>query len=358
MMMYATVFERHGSDATLVWRELPTPVPAPDEVLIQLEWAAVNHLDIDIRNGVSGMAVGLPHILGTEGTGIISAMGSAVRDWHIGQRVGTYAFRTCRRCKNCLLGRQNMCMDIVTLGGQRAGAYAQYVLVRDDQLVEVPATVSLRDALASYKMTTVWEALVETAALQPNEVVLVTGAGGGVGLSAVLLAHRLGARVIAATGSDQKNATLLALGASHVVNYRSNDLVDVVRQLTQGAGVDVVLDVASGDGLRKVIAATRPGGRVAVVGAHAGERVEIDMLDLFRRHIAIHGCGRYTTKILKSVFQELANGMPPVPIHQAFALADAAKAHRVMESRDFLGRLLLYCGAGDALAIPSEAPMH
>lgn len=355
--MHASMFDRYGPAETLAWREVPKPAPGPDEVLVQLEWAAVNHLDIDIRNGVSGMAVSLPHILGTEGSGTVSAVGSRVKDWRIGQRVGTYAFTTCRRCKNCLLGRPNMCLDIVTLGGQRHGAYAQFLLVRDDQLVEVPDTVSLRDALASYKMATAWEALIETAALQSDDVLLVTGAGGGVGLSAVLLAHRLGAKVIAATGSDKKNTRLLALGASHVVNYRTDDLVAIVRELTQGAGVDVVLDVAAGDNLPKAIAATRPGGRVAVVGAHAGEKVAIDMLDLFRRHIAIHGCGRYTTKILRSVFGELADGMSAVPVHRAFALSDAAEAHRVMESRDFLGRLLLYCGLASPDK-PSEAPMH
>jgi len=357
-MMNATMFEQFGAAETLVWREIPTPVPGPDEVLIRLEWAAVNHLDIDIRNGESGMAVSLPHVLGTEGTGTISAVGSMVKDWRIGQRVGTYAFTTCRRCKNCLLGRQNMCLDIVTLGGQRHGAYAEFVLVRDDQLVEVPDKVSLREALASYKMATAWEALVETAALQPDDVLLVTGAGGGVGLSALLLAHRLGAKVIAATGSDKKNTSLLALGASHVVNYRSDDLVEAVRELTQGAGVDAVLDVAAGDGLRMAIAATRPGGRVAVVGAHAGETVEIDMLDLFRRHISIHGCGRYTTQILRTVFQKLADGMPAVPVHQEFALAHACEAHRVMESRDFLGRLLLHCGPGKPKKKPGGTSMQ
>ncbi len=356
--MNATMFDRFGSAETLVWQETPTPVPGPDEVLIRLEWAAVNHLDIDVRNGQSGMAVSLPHVLGTEGTGTISAVGSMVKEWRIGQRVGTYAFRTCRRCRNCLLGRQNMCLDIVTLGGQRQGAYAEFIVVRDDQLVEVPDTLALRDALASYKLATAWEALVETAALQPNEVLLVTGAGGGVGLSAVMLAHRLGAKVIAATGSDRKNASLLALGASHVVNYRADDLVEVIRELTQGAGVDAVLDVAAGDGLRKAIAATRPGGRVAVVGAHAGETTEIDMLDLFRRHISIHGCGRYTTKILRRVFQELANGMAPVPVHREFALSDASEAHRVMESRDFLGRLLLNCRSGQPTDELSEARVN
>ena len=347
--MRATIFERHGASRSLVMCDVPTPVPEADQIVLRLGWAAVNHLDLDIRNGISGMTIGLPHILGTEGTGTVSAVGSAVQRLRLGQRVGTYAFRTCRRCKNCLLGRQNMCLDVRTLGGQLPGTYAEYVVVRQDQAVEVPEGLSLQDAIASYKYATAWEALVTTAALQPGEIVLVTGAGGGVGVSAVILARHLGATVIAATGSDAKNRRLLDLGASHVVNYRAANLTKAVQELTRGAGVDLVLDVAAGDGLRDAIAATRPGGRIAVVGAHSGERVEVDMLDLFRRHISIHGCGRYTTDILQSVFQALVNGLPSVPVHGVFELADAGLAHQVMEGRDFLGRLLLYCGAGSEL---------
>ena len=345
--MKAMVFGEFGPAEVLVEREIETPSPGPDEVLVRLEWAALNHLDLDIRNGVSGMRVPLPHVLGTEGTGTVAALGSAVGRWHVGQRVGTCAFRTCRRCENCRVDRPNMCLDILTLGGQLPGAYAEYVVVRDDQLVALPDELSLRDAVASYKLATAWEALVVTARLQAGERVLVTGAGGGVGVSAVLLARHLGATVIAATGSDEKNDRLRELGAAHVVNYRTDDLADRVRLLTQGCGVDLVFDVASGPLLQRAIAATRPGGRVAVVGAHAGERVEIDMLDLFRRHIAIHGCGRYTPAILASVFEALGGGLPAAPVHGVFALAKAAQAHRVLEGRDFFGRLLLRCASED-----------
>ncbi len=343
--MKAVVFERFGAPDVLHLCDVPTPEPAADEVVVALEWAGVNHLELDVRSGIAGMPVDLPHVLGTEGCGTVAAIGSAVGAWRVGDRVGTYAFRTCRRCRNCEQGRQNLCTDIVTLGVQRAGSYAQFVVVRDDQLVAVPDALSLRDATASYKLATCWEALVETTALQAGETVLVIGAGGGVGVCAVMLARALGATVIAATGSFEKNARLRELGAAHVIDYRREDLTAAVRTLTDGFGVDLVFDVAAGPGLRAAIAATRPGGRVAMVGAHAGEETAVDMLDLFRRHIAIHGCGRYTTKILQTIFSRLAAGMPTPPVHQAFALADAASAHRTMEGRAFFGRLLLDVGS-------------
>ena len=345
--MRAVLFDRFGPAEVLGLRDVATPVPGPDEVLVKLEWAAVNHLDLDVREGISGMAVSLPHIPGTEGTGRVSAVGATVRRWSVGQRVGTYAFRICRQCDNCRADRINMCLDIRTLGGQLPGAYAEYICVREDQLVAVPDLLSLHDAVAAYKLATAWEALKATVQVQPGEVVLVTGAGGGVGSAAVVLALHLGARVVAASGSDEKNARLRALGAAEVLNYRSGALSAAVKRLTAGRGVDVVFDVAAGPGLGDAIAATRPGGRVAVIGAHAGERVEIDMLDLFRRHISIHGCGRYTPAILGAVFEARCAGLPAPPIHQEFALQDAAAAHRLMQQRDFFGRLLLRCGAGD-----------
>ncbi len=152
----------------------------------------------------------------------------------------------------------------------------------------------------------------------------------------------------AATGSDEKNERLRQIGATYVLNYRTDALADRVRHLTAGNGVDVVFDVAAGPRLQKAIAATRPGGRVAVVGAHAGERVEIDMLDLFRRHIAIHGCGLYTPAILAAVFDTLCDGLPAAPVHAVYPLAQAAQAHRVLEGRDFFGRLLLRCASDGA----------
>ncbi|MGE0314255.1 MAG: alcohol dehydrogenase catalytic domain-containing protein [Lautropia sp.] len=341
--MRATVIDAYGPAEVLRVREVPTPEPGADEVLVRLRWAGVNHLEIDVRNGVAGMPVTLPHIPGTEGVGEIAAVGTDVRRWTPGQRVGTCAFRTCGRCRSCRLGHANLCADIRTLGVQLPGSYAQYVVVREDQLVAIPDGLCSRAAIASYKLATAWEALVETLALQAGETLLVTGAGGGVGVSAVLLARELGATVIAASGSRDKHARLLALGATHVVDYRGEDLRARIRALTDGVGVDAVLDVAAGPVLRDAIAGCRPGGRVAVVGAHAGEETPIDMLDLFRRHIAIHGCGRYTARILEAVFARLAGGMSPVPVQQVFDLADAASAHRLIESRNFVGRLLLDC---------------
>jgi len=339
--MHAVVFDTFGDPDVLAYREVPPPTLAPDEVLVRLRRAAVNHLDLDIRSGVSGMPVAFPHILGTEGVGEIAHLGDQVSDWRIGQRVGTYAFHTCGVCVNCRAGRINMCTVIRTLGGDRWGTYATHIAVHRSQLVAIPDGLDDDPAIASYKYATAWEALVDTVRLQPGETVLVIGAAGGVGSAAARLAVHLGATVIGAAGSAKKTDYVMGLGAAHCIDYTQEDLAAGVLRLTQGVGVDVVFDVAGGETLRRAIRATRHGGRIAVVGAHGGEDVTIDFVDLFRRHIAIHGCGRYTPAILARVFAMLGAGLPAATIAARFPLKDAAKAHIAMARRDFVGRFVL-----------------
>ncbi len=330
-----------GGPEVLEVRDVPDPEPGPHEVVVRLDHAALNHLDLDIRNGMAAMDVAFPHVLGTEGVGVVEAVGADVKSWELGQRVGTFAFRTCGDCPGCRAGRENMCARVTTLGGQQWGAYAGRIHVRDDQLVALPEMLSFAEAMASYKLATAWEGLVETAGLTDGESVLVTGAGGGVGSAAVLLAKHLGARVIAATGSDEKCERLKDLGADEAFNYNREPLDTAIARLAGEDGLDVVFDVAAGENLITALQALRWGGRAVVVGAHAGQRVEVDMLDLFRRHVAIHGCGRYTRAILSAVFDLRCAGLPMPPVHATYALTDAAEAHRVMESRRFFGRLLL-----------------
>ena len=339
--MKAVVVAAFGGPEGLKVRDVPDPDPGPHDVVIRLEYAAVNHLDLDIRSGESANKVIFPHVLGTEGVGTIEALGAEVGGWRTGQRVGTYAFRTCGDCAGCRAGRENMCAKVTTLGGQHWGAYAQLIRVRDDQVVALPDALPFAEAMASYKLATAWEGLVTTAGLQAGESVLVTGAGGGVGSAAVVLAHHLGARVIGATASDEKNERLKALGVEDVVNYCDEPLAEALHRITGGEGLDAVFDVAAGPNLSAAVRGLRWGGRAVVVGAHGGERVEVDMLDLFRRHVAIHGCGRYTRAILRSVFEARCGGLAMPPVHATFPLEQAAEAHRVMESRDFFGRLLL-----------------
>lgn len=339
--MKTVQFDTFGGPDVLAYRDVTAPGPRPGEVLLDIHYIGVNHLDIDVREGVSGLPVALPHTLGTEAAGIVAAVGADTSTFSVGDGAATYAFRSCGTCPACAAGRPNLCARIGTLGAHDPGTYAAQIALPAARVVKLPDGLGALDAIASYKLATAWEALVETAALQPGETMVVTGAGGSVGSAAVLLGKHLSATVIGIASSDARCARIAGIGADHTINYRDQDLTSALLDVTHGRGVNLIFDVAGGESLVAAIRGLAWGGRVALVGAHAGEVVPVDMVDLFRRHLTIYGCGRYTRPILEAVFAARAEGLAAPPIDTIFPLAKAADAHRLMESREFFGRILL-----------------
>ena len=339
--MKAVQVDAFGGLEVLTYRDLAAPKPAPGEVLVEVHYIGVNHLDVDVREGVSGLPVALPHTLGTEATGIVAAVGPNTHAFMLGDRVATYAFRSCGTCAACAASRPNLCARTGTLGAHDQGTYTEQIPLPIECLIKLPDGLSTLDAVRSYKLATAWEALIETAALQPGETMAVTGAGGSVGSAAVLLGKHLSATVIGIASSDARCARIAENGADHTINYRDQDLTATLLDVTDGKGVDLVFDVAGGETLVAAIQGLAWGGRIALVGAHAGEVVPVDMVDLFRRHLTVYGCGRYTRPILEAVFAARVEGLAAPPIDTVFPLAKAADAHRLMESRRFFGRTLL-----------------
>jgi NADPH:quinone reductase-like Zn-dependent oxidoreductase len=229
------------------------------------------------------------------------------------------------------------------LGVTTWGTYAQFVKLGAHNVVRLPDGISFDDAVAAQiPFATAWEALIEVGRLTAGETVLVNAAGSGVGSAGVQIAKLAGARVIATTGADEKFAAARALGADAVVNYQKTKVGDAVMALTGGLGVDLALDMVGGPRLHDCIAALALGGRIVSVGAHGGEQVDLDMIELFRKHISLHGCGRSTKAMVLKVLDLVAAGRLKPVIFKAFDLAEAGEAHRVMESRNFFGRMLMH----------------
>lgn len=340
--MKAVTMKRHGGRDALIFEEIDTPKPGAGEVLIRLYAAGVNHVDIDIRNGISGMHTSLPHILGVDGAGEIADLGPEVTRWKIGDRVAPHFILNCGICRNCRKGRDNICSSFSILGANQWGTYAEYVVVPAHTMVPIPNGLSYESAAAGgVPFATAWEGLVTTANVKPGETVLINAAGSGVGSSAIQVAKLAGARVIASAGSDEKLRRARELGAHGVINYHDTSLSDAVLDMTAGNGVDVALDMVGGTILLQTIQSLSSGGRLATVGAHAGEKVKIDMIEVFRKHISIHGCGRSTKSVFEKVFDLMADGALRPIIHQKFPLAQAGEAHKIMESRNFFGRMIL-----------------
>ncbi len=340
--MKAIVLREYGAFDTLLWEDVSTPVPDFGEVVIRVRATGLNHCDTDLRRGLFGLAQTFPHVMGVDAAGTIEAVGPGVTEYKPGDRVAPHFVLSCGTCRNCLRGLENICLNAGLLGITTWGSYAQFVKVRQNNLIRLPDGLPFDEAVAAQvPLATAWEALIEVGKLRAGETVLVNAAGSGVGSAGIQIAKLAGARVIATTGQDSKFAAARALGADEVINYSTANVPDAVMALTGGLGADIVLDMVGGDRLKDSIAAAALGGRIVSVGAHGGEHVDIDMIELFRKHISLHGCGRSTRAMVGEVLGLVAAGKLKAVIHKHFPLSQAAAAHELMESRAFFGRMVM-----------------
>ncbi|KAK9769846.1 putative Enoyl reductase (ER) domain-containing protein [Seiridium cardinale] len=343
--MKAIVLHAHGGPESLSYEEAPDPIPAANEVLIRVIATALNHVDIDVRNGTSGVesTQSLPHVPGVDAVGVVQSVGSSVSLWKKGDRVAPHFILSCSKCPNCRGGRENICTASKILGLTHWGGYAEFVCVPEHNLVGIPDGVGLDEAAAGMTpFSTAWEALIVTAGLKAGETVLITGAGGGVGSHAVQVAALAGAKVIACAGADYKIERVKELGVvDEIVNYKKESLVAGVMRVTGGTGVDVAFDGIGGQILKDCIQCLTDGGRIASIGAHGGEVVDIDMIQFFRKHLTMHGCGRSTRGTMAKVLDLMARRKLVPIVDRKYPLRQAKDAHEVMEGRDFCGRILL-----------------
>lgn len=340
--MEAIVLRKYGDASKLKLEQVEAPEIGPNEVLIRNHAVGVNHCDTDVRRGIFGVAQTFPHVMGVDAAGTVEAVGEAVVGFKPGDRVAPHFLLTCGTCRNCMRGKENICLNGSVLGVNQWGTYAQFTKVRENNLIPLPAGLGFEEAVAAQvPFSTSWEALIETGKLQVGETVLINAAGSGVGSAGIQIAKLAGARVIATTGSSEKFGAARELGADEVLNYNEVDVPAAVHDLTGGLGVDLAFDMVGGDRLLDSINALALGGRLVTVGAHAGEQVEIDMIEFFRKHISMHGCGRSTKAMVAKILGLVADGKLKPVIHKTFPLAKASEAHEVMESRDFFGRMIL-----------------
>jgi NADPH:quinone reductase-like Zn-dependent oxidoreductase len=329
-----------GGPETLVAERVDVPAPGAGEVLVRVRAAGVNHLDLDIRAGTSRLPIRLPHVLGLEAAGEIASVGPGVEGLASAARGAVLYQSHCGASVPCAAGEDSLCPRGELLGVHRAGGYAQYVVAPAGQVVPLAAQVSFDDAAAvQLSFGTAWHALAGRAGLRQGETVLVSAAGSGVGSAALQVALLLGARRVASVGSPAKAAAARALGVDLVVDYSSAPLAETVRAET--GGVDVVLEHVGGELFAESLRCLRPGGRIVVLGAHAGERVPVDLVELFRNQWSVIGSRRATDGELRHVFDLLAAGELRPTIHAALPLAQAAEAHELLASRRAFGKVLL-----------------
>lgn len=341
--MKAVRIHEHGGVEKLRYEEAPEPTLAgPNDAIIKLKAASLNHIDIWIRRGLTGVEIALPHILGGDGAGVIAETGDQVRNIKTGDAVCLYPPSGCGRCEFCINGREYMCVKLRVLGERENGTYAEYARVPARNCFPIPPGLSFEQAAAfPLVYVTVWRMLVTNAQLKPNEHVLILGIGGGVATAALQLAAHIGTHIIVTSSSDEKLEKAKTLGAEHGINYKNTDFAQEVRRLTNKRGVDVVVDCVGGDGWIKSLASLAKGGRLVTCGATAGANPPTDIRRIFWNNLTIFG----STLGDRADFREVLNFMEasrtqPV-VDQVFPLRDAAAAQKRLEEGKQFGKILL-----------------
>lgn len=324
------------------WEELPDPIPSPDEALIEVHACGLNHSDLDSRAGTSRWLFDFPWVLGAEFAGYVAAVGSEVETIEVGDPVTAFQQYACGRCRACGQWRKDLCPNLTVFGTDRWGGYGELVRVPARALIPLrSATDFLPAAAAQCVVSTAWSLVQSVARVRAGETVLVPSASGGVASAAVQCARIAGARVIASVGSPEKIDGVRELGADVVFCYREQPVADAVAAATEGAGVDAVIDTVGGQLFPEHLHALRPDGRLATCGAHAGEVVPLDIIELFRHGHQILGFRLSTPDEIQTALRLALEGRINVPIARTFPLSQAGAAHEYMERREHLGKIVL-----------------
>ncbi|MBC9732801.1 zinc-binding dehydrogenase [Nocardioides marmotae] len=343
--MKAVVFHEFGGSEVLSYEDVPDPVAGPGEVVVDLKNAALNHVDVDIREGVSRFDFEMPHILGIEGAGVISAVGDGVDPARVGERVAVSYIRTCGACAWCLQGEENLCENRKLFGEHIRGSYAEKMVAPADHALTLPDKLDFAEAAASMvAFGTAWHGLVRRGGLTVGDRVLIHSVGSGVASAALQICKAAGATIIGTASTDEKLERATADGADHVINYTRDDVVEAVAEHTQGQGVDLVFDVVGGQAFTQSMFMLRPYGRLVSIGAHAGEVVDFDIIEFFRRQISYISSHTQTRHELRHVLNLIARGTLAPRIHSRYPLAEARAAHEELESRTAYGKIVLDIG--------------
>jgi NADPH:quinone reductase-like Zn-dependent oxidoreductase len=340
--MKAVIFKEHGEIDRLVVADAPEPKIAPDEVLVRVKACALNHLDIWTRLGMPGVHIPLPHILGCDVAGEVAQVGSHIKNLTEGCKAIVAPGISCGTCQWCSSGWDSLCNEFRILGFQVDGGYAEFVKVPAQNIIPISNRYSWEEwASCPLVFLTAWHMLVTRAELKKGETVLIHAAGSGVGIAAIQLAKYMDARIITTVGSEEKEKKAEALGADYIINYKKMDFANEVKKITEGEGVQVVLEHIGVETFSKSLACLAKKGRLVTCGVTSGANVQIDLRFLFVKQFAIKGCFMGGRGELDKVVALLESGQVKPVVDRVFPLAEAKRAQQHMLDRNNFGKIIL-----------------
>ncbi len=342
--MKAMLYNETGGPEVLQYTDAPDPVPGPGDVVIDVGATALNRLDVVQRNGWFQMpGFSYPHIAGMDVAGTVSAVGDAVTDVAIGDRVVVDPSLAGVAANSKLTGMGDLFGDLGIIGGTVAGGYAEKCLVPATHVYPVPTDMPIEHA-ATFPTCylTAAHAMFDVGGLQPGETLMLHAAGSGVSTAAIQMAKQHGVTVLATAGTDEKCDRALALGADHAINNRTGDVAGFAREVTQGKGVDMVFDHVGTALFGPSLFGLGVHGRLVCCGNSSGDEATIPSLGyLFHSGIKIMGSDPYRPEEFGPAWDTFCSGDFEVIIDSEFALTDAAEAQTKMLSSDFFGKIVL-----------------
>ncbi len=336
-------FAEHGDEARLQYVEIPEPEAGPGEVRIRLRAAAFNRLDRFTLAGIPGVPIERPHVLGSDGAGIVDRIGAGVDGVRPGESVLINPGMWDGTCEACRAGNEALCRNYRIVGEHTQGTATGYVVVPARNVHSLPERLSFAEgAAAPLVFQTAWRALKSVGGVIPGDRVAIVGAGGGVPTAAVQVAKALGARVAVASRSRDKAERTRSLGADDALTYDdANPLDRVLWQWSDKRGVDVVFDSVGAPTLARSVRALARGGRVVIIGATAGPVVELDVRTLFWRQASIRGSTMASAREFAEVLERLRGGELRPVVDSVTPFDRAAEAFRRFDAPDLFGKIVL-----------------
>lgn len=340
--MKSVFFRRHGGAEVIEFGDLPVPDPGPGQVRVRVRAGALNRLDLFVRRGIPGIIVALPHILGSDGAGVVESVGPGVARAKAGDEVVLNPGINCGTCEFCLKGEHSLCVSFHLIGEHIAGTYAEYVIAPEINACPKPAALSWEEA-AAFPLTflTAWRMLVTKACAKPGETLLVIGIGSGVGIAALQIAKLLGLNVLVTSGSAEKLARSKALGADGVIDHSGGGFSREVRRMTGKRGVDIVLDSVGKATWKESIASLARGGKLLTCGATTGPNPEEDIARIFWNQLTVFGSTMGTHGEFADMLRMFREGRLRPVVDSVFPLPQAKEALARLEEKRQFGKIVL-----------------
>src|SRR5271157_574721 len=334
---------RHGGLEELSFVDLPDPVPGPDEVRVRIRAAAFNHLDRFTLEGIPGVPIALPHVLGSDGAGTVDVVGAEVHDLAPGSQVLLNPGMWDGTCPACLAGNEALCRNYRILGEHTQGSMTSFAVVPRRNVYPLPERMTfVEGAAAPLVFLTAWRALTTVGNVHPGDRVAVVGAGGGVPTAAVQVAKLLGATVAVVSRSPEKETRTRELGADAFLPFSEQRTLDrALWEWSEKNGVDVILDSVGAATLPRSVRSLARSGRVVVIGASSGPLVEFDVRTLFWRQASVRGSTMSSRREFEEVLAHLATGRLRAVVDTVAPFERATEAFRRFDAPDLFGKIVV-----------------